>query len=732
MKRSRKPPPVQGSLRERAERRLGESRAPAATAAATEPELRKLLHELQVHQIELEMQNEELLRVQGDLEAARNEWESLFDFAPVGYCTLDGHGTILRLNLAGAALLGKPRGDLLKRRLLPHLAEPSRAPFREFLDGVLAERPAKPCDVVVAREGSEPATLVLAGTAEAGGSAARIAMTDVTQLRRHRDHLEELVAERTASLTRTNTELEEMDARNRRTVKEVSRSEERLRLAHQVGRSGAFEWDLRTNSVVLTPEIEELYGISGRAFGRDFRAAENLVLPEDLPLVQDVVRKGVDDRSGFHCEFRSVRADGERRWMEGIGRVFCDDAGLPVRIIGVNRDITERKESEEALRSSQRVLREKNEQLRALFESSTASMVLHDAKPSYRVLAHNRRYQEELCAEPWRSTGLVGLPLEEFLSPREAVRFSEIFRRAAETGLAQTFREFPYDDPGGSPTWFDWHVSPLLEGGTAVALAAVFTDVTMAVLSRRRVETEMFHVREANSELEAFSYTVSHDLRTPLRAINGFSSLLETHLGVALDGEGRRLIDSIKRNSMLMASLVDGLTEFTRIRSSDLNRTRLDMTGLAERALSGLLTDEQRRRVEVRLGPLPGVWADRDLVASALTHLLANAVKFSAGRPKPVVEVGFELGPDGTVYFVRDNGFGFDPKYAHRLFRVFQRLDGPPEQGRTGIGLALVKRIVERHGGWIRAEGTVNGGATFRFSLVPGPTGPEATAPPSR
>ena len=413
--------------------------------------------------------------------------------------------------------------------------------------------------------------------------------------------------------------------------------------------------------------------------------------------------------------------------MEVVGRVFCDEAGHPLKVVGINIDITDRKRAMEALVSSRQEAERKNEELRALFECASASMALFDAKPPFRVLMNNRRFQESY-PEPLRSSGMVGLCLPEFAPQTVTSGILDAFRRVAETGLPLYFREFPYDGFVGGRSWSDWHVAPVLAKGKVVALAFLRIDVTMSVRARQRLETEMYRVKEADRELEAFSYSVSHDLRAPVRAIHGFSCLLQGHLGSALDEEGKRLLDAIKENGLLMGSLVDGLIEYTRVRNVELARTRLDMKQLAEGVVGELLRGTQGQRIEVRIADLPSVYADASLIEAALKHLLSNALKFCAERSKPVVEVGFEAGPDGPVYFVRDNGVGFDPKYADKLFGVFDRLDGPPEAGQTGMGLALVKRIVERHGGWIRAEGAVGQGAVFRFSLVPASAEPETRA----
>ncbi len=176
------------------------------------------------------------------------------------------------------------------------------------------------------------------------------------EVRRHRDRLEELVAERTGSLVATNADLERMISLHARAEKELRASEERLRLAQQVGRSGTFEWDLRTNGILWTPELEALYGLPPGGFEGSYAAWERYFHGEDLEPVHALIRQAVENRTDFHGEFRITRADGRTRWIEGVGRVVCDEAGEPLRLVGLNRDVTERRELEEALRESNRDL----------------------------------------------------------------------------------------------------------------------------------------------------------------------------------------------------------------------------------------------------------------------------------------------------------------------------------------------------------------------------------------
>ena len=222
-----------------------------------------------------------------------------------------------------------------------------------------------------------------------------------------------------------------------------------------------------------------------------------------------------------------------------------------------------------------------------------------------------------------------------------------------------------------------------------------------------------------NAELESFSYSVSHDLRAPLRAIHGFSRILLEDHNTKLEPEAQRLLGVIDQNTRRMGQLIDDLLAFSRLGRQGITAGRVDMNELTR-----LVADEIRRgageqngHVEITIGSLLPAHGDRALLRQVISNLLHNAVKFTRGRPNARVEVGSR--PDGhhTVYFVKDNGAGFDTRYLDKLFGVFQRLHSNEEFEGTGVGLAIVKRIVQRHGGRVWAEGRLNEGATFYFSL---------------
>ncbi|WP_147652725.1 sensor histidine kinase [Vulcaniibacterium gelatinicum] len=229
-----------------------------------------------------------------------------------------------------------------------------------------------------------------------------------------------------------------------------------------------------------------------------------------------------------------------------------------------------------------------------------------------------------------------------------------------------------------------------------------------------RVAARTRELSEANRELEAFAYSISHDLRSPLRAIGGFSKVLGDRYAAVLDETGRDYLGRVVRAAAHMDELIDALLALTRIGRGELRREPVDLGRIAAEIVSELRAAEPEHRVEVAIAPGLHAHADAGLVRALLQNLIGNAWKFTRGREPARIEVGRD--PDGAFH-VRDNGVGFDPAYAGKLFQPFQRLHGREEFAGHGIGLATVKRIVERHGGTVQAEGAPGQGATFRFTL---------------
>ncbi len=245
-------------------------------------------------------------------------------------------------------------------------------------------------------------------------------------------------------------------------------------------------------------------------------------------------------------------------------------------------------------------------------------------------------------------------------------------------------------------------------------------EVVAANSARELAETRAAFVEELerkNSELEAFSYSVSHDLRAPLRSIDGFSQLLLQDNADQLDPQSQDYLRRVRESAQRMGELIDDLLSLSRVGRAGLRREPVDLTSIARAVFDELQKKDPERRVNLRVAERLLAQADNGLMRVLFDNLLGNAWKFTAKVSEPRIEVGTDQQQGGTIFFVRDNGAGFDMNYAENLFRPFQRLHNEAEFAGTGIGLATVHRVVDRHGGRIWANGAVDKGATFYFTI---------------
>ncbi len=427
-----------------------------------------------------------------------------------------------------------------------------------------------------------------------------------------------------------------------------------------------------------------------------------------------------------------LRADGEEFPIEAsISQL--EVAGRRIYTV-ILRDITERERASTSLRKSEA-------QLQTIVESLDQGVILSDLTGQ---LLHFNRAALELCGFANMNEGLrreaefadsfelrsadnTILPVEDWPLARilrgETLRNLEVRLRRihADSQGSQWVRVFRYGgtiilDPEGRPLLAVMTISDITDRERA---AEVIRQLNAGL--EERVVERTAQLEAANRELEAFSYSVSHDLRAPLRAIDGFAQALLEDYGPGLAEQGQHYVQTIRGGAQRMGELIDDLLLFARLSRQSLNKVSVDTAKLVRDTLKELKVEGDGRQVEVRLGDLPPCQGDPALLKQVWTNLLSNALKYTRHSDSAVVEIGTASKDGETVYFVRDNGTGFDMKYAHKLFGVFQRLHRAEDFEGTGVGLAIVQRIVHRHGGRTWAEAAVGRGAAFYFTLEGNP-----------
>jgi PAS domain S-box-containing protein len=419
----------------------------------------------------------------------------------------------------------------------------------------------------------------------------------------------------------------------------------------------------------------------------------------------------------FIAEWEGRRRDGSRVWLYIKTSLLKDQAGRPAGFIGVSKDITDRKRAEQQLRESEA-------NLRSIFDASVQTYFLLD--PSYRILNFNR-------AAAGFIRQVYGIELREgdsmfdFVDPKSIADFRRNVSRAF--GGEKVLVTLQVDHPGRPGLWVEDQYLPTYDdAGQVFAVAFVALDVTdrkraeAAIMElnaglERRVAERTAQLQYVNKELEAFSYSVSHDLRAPLRSIDGFSKAILEDYNHLLDAEGQDYLRSIRTATQRMGQLIDDLLKLSRVTRGEMQHEPVNLAELVLDIVGELRRAEPDRQVTLTVTPDLHVQGDPKLLRIALQNLVGNAWKFTSRCEKATIEVGYRHQQGQAVYFVRDNGAGFNMKYANKLFGAFHRLHTTSEFEGTGIGLATVHRIIHRHGGQIWAESEEGKGATFYFTM---------------
>ncbi|MEA2465114.1 MAG: hypothetical protein QOJ98_2861, partial [Acidobacteriota bacterium] len=398
-----------------------------------------------------------------------------------------------------------------------------------------------------------------------------------------------------------------------------------------------------------------------------------------------------------------------------IGRLGAVFNTMTEHVEHAHRELEERvqrrtatlEETSAHLRERARQLKDSREELDQFFSLTPDMLCIADR--GGRFTRVNAAWQEALG---WTAADLTGAPSVSFVHPDDVDATTAETAKLADGEVSLHF-ENRYRCKDGSFRWLSWRAAPAMTGGLIYAAAR---DVTAEKRSAQMLEERAVELGTLNRELEAFSYSVSHDLRAPLRHIGGFAALLRDSAGSALDANGQRLLQTIMNATTQMGRLIDDLLAFSRVGRLPLARADVNLNALVREVQHEIMTGIDRE-IEWQLHDLPIVEGDRALLRLVFVNLLSNAVKYSSTRAPGRIEIGtIPAGVDEHVVYVRDNGVGFDLAYAHKLFGVFQRLHSAEQFEGTGIGLASVKRIVDRHGGRVWAESVLDQGAAFYVS----------------
>lgn len=491
-------------------------------------------------------------------------------------------------------------------------------------------------------------------------------------------------------------------------------TKERLALSLQAGMTAAWDWDINTNKVFWTPEHEIIFGYEPGIPRRSYEDWANRVHPKDIHRVEAQIKNAIAKRlENFRCQYRIVLPDMKLRWIDATGRFIADAKGNFVRMVGTLNDITERKQAEESLRESE-------ERFRATFEQAAVGIANVD------FTGHWLRVNQKLCdIIGYSREELLELTFQDITHPDDLEKDLSYVNQLLAGQISNYSMEKRYIRKDGSIVWVNLTVSFVYDTifkGQPKYFIGLIEDID----KRKQAEVELKAtndvlmqttnlLRKRNQELDQFAYIVSHDLKAPLRAIANLSEWIEADLEDLLPKENRQQMQLLRQRVRRMEEMIDGMLVYSRAGRIEVAVEPIHLKDLLEEVIDSLAPPSSFKIILPSVNPK--LLTKPLLLTQVFANLIGNAIKHHE-RPDGQIQISIQERGDVYEFSVSDDGPGIAPEHHEKVFGIFQTLKSRDNTDNTGIGLSIVKKIIESEGGSITLESDVGEGATFRFTWI--------------
>ena len=650
--------------------------------------LEEVIYELRVHQIELEIQNQELREAQIKLADSQRKYFDLYNFAPVGYFTLNQKGLILEVNLEGTALLGVERTKLQKKPFFLYIANKDRNKFHKHLMKVLETGTKQSFELDLLKPDNHTfySHLEIIKVSDENGNFIefKITVTDIQDI--------EILQMKIEELSQANKSLRE--------------SQKRMDMSQEISHLGSWELDIENNNLSWTDEIYRIFGLQPQEFGATYEAFLDAVHPEDREAVDMAYSGSIrEGRDTYEIEHRIVRkSTGEVRIVHEKCEHFRNESGKIIRSVGMVQDITERKKAEEALVESEA-------KFHSLYSTMSEGVAIHEI-----VYNHQRDIVDYIITDINQAyEDITGLKKNDVLGKKASELygigyppFLEKYGPVAENGKSIHFETF--FEP------MDKYFSITITSPEKGKFATFFEDITNRKNYEENLQSTMDRLKQSNKELEQFAYVTSHDLREPLRMISSFLQLLERRYSDKLDDDANEFIGFAVDGAKRLDDMINDLLIYSQVNSKRRKSSSVKLETVLEETLTNLKVAIDENNVIITHDPLPIIHGNEQSMIQLFQNLIGNAIKYRS-EETPKIHISVKKEDKQYLFSIKDNGIGIDPKHLEKIFTIFQRLHSDREYEGTGIGLAIAQKIVHQHSGQIWAESEQGKGSTFYFTI---------------